>query len=444
MNDFERVLIAGTGPTSLQLAVMVKDRPGSVVAIAGRKSVRSDGFFLAFRESDRKVRVDVQNDKNRGAAGECVVDELFQGFETVAGEWRMLVLAVTADAYTHVLRQLDDRVLARVRCVVLVSPTFGSNSLVRNFLTSQGLNAEVISFSSYLGDTRWPEGVPADRVLTAAVKKRLYIGSSRGQSANLDLLCEMHHRLGVAMEVVDDPVEAETRNISLYVHPALFMNDIALNAVFFETEPVKYVYKLVPEGPVAPSLVHEMVAQWKELTEICRQMGVPGVNLLRFMVDDSYPVREESISRRDVERFERLPSIHQEYLVYVRYASLLVDPFSEPDADGRYFDFSAIPIRRVFVDGAGRWEVPRMPKEDYYRTKVIQGVARHMGVACPTIDTLIARYEHALEDAGRAHTDRPLSDAFVVRDFREDVAMICDEIGKARGDRRADMGRPTT
>ena len=432
MNDFERVLIAGTGPTALQLAVMMKDRPGSVVAIAGRESVRSDVFFSRLRENDGKVRVDVQNDKNRAAAGECVIDELFQGYESVAGEWHTLVLAVTADAYTPVLRQLGQRVLERLGCVVLVSPTFGSNSLVRNFLRSRGSDAEVVSISSYLGDTRWPDGTPSHRVLTAAIKKRLYIGSSRGRSENLDLLCGIHRRLGVAMEVVDDPVAAETRNISLYVHPALFMNEIALNAVFFETEPVKYVYKLVPEGPITPSLVHEMVSQWKELTNICLDMGVRGVNLLRFMLDDSYPVREESVSRRDIEQFEQLPSIHQEYLVYVRYASLLVDPFSEPDANGRYFDFSAIPIRRVFVNGAGQWDVPRMPKEDYYRTKVIQGVARHLGVACPTIDTLIARYERALQKAARALADQPLSDAFVVRDFREDVDMICQEIEKAR------------
>ncbi len=54
------------------------------------------------------------------------------------------------------------------------------------------------------------------------------------------------------------------------------------------------------------------------------------------------------------------------------------------------FDFSAIPIRRVFVNGAGEWDVPRMPKEDYYRTKIIQGIGRHLGVACPTIDTFRA------------------------------------------------------
>lgn len=428
MSDLGRVLIAGTGPTSVQLAVMVKERLGSAVGIAGRESARSATFFSALEGNGRAVRVDVQNDQHRAAAGECRVDELYQGYEAVTGEWDTLVLAVTADAYTRVLRRIDRRVLGRVGCVVLVSPTFGSNYLVRNYLRGLGADAEVISLSSYLGGTRWWDGTPSHHVLTAAIKKRLYVGSSRGRSENLDLLCDVHRHVGVDMEVMGAPIEAETRNISLYVHPALFMNEISLNAVFFESEPIKYVYKLVPEGPITPALVNDIVNQWKEVGHIVGKMGLKGVNLLRFMVDDSYPVRPESISRADVERFEELPPVHQDYLVYVRYASLLVDPFSEPDAEGRYFDFSAVPLRRIFVNGEGQWDVPRMPKEDYYRTKVIQGVARYLGVDCPTIDKLLARYEGAIEEAARVHAGEPLSDAFVVRDFREDLDLICEEV----------------
>ncbi|GAA1287322.1 opine metallophore biosynthesis dehydrogenase [Saccharothrix xinjiangensis] len=431
MSDFRRVLIAGTGPTSVQLAVMLKDRLGCTIGIAGRESARSAAFFADVERNGGVVRVDVQNGKDRAAAGECPVDELFQGYEAVTGEWDALVMAVTADAYAQVLTRIDRDVLSRVRCVVLVSPTFGSNSLVRNCLKGRAGEAEVISLSSYLGGTRWKDGTPSSHVLTAAVKKKLYIGSSRGRSENLDLLCDAHRRLGVTTEVMGTPLEAETRNISLYVHPALFMNEISLDAVFFNPEPVRYVYKLVPEGPITPTLVNEMVNQWKEIGNIIGKMGLKGVNLLRFMVDDSYPIRPESISREDIERFEELPPVHQDYLVYVRYASLLVDPFSEPDANGRYFDFSAVPLRPVFVDGEGRWDVPRMPKEDYYRTKVIQGVARHLGVDCPTIDKLISRYERTLEEAARVRAGEPLSDAFAVQDFREDLAMICEEITKA-------------
>jgi hypothetical protein len=174
-----------------------------------------------------------------------------------------------------------------------------------------------------------------------------------------------------------------------------------------------------------------MVALWKELTALVVKMGATGVDLLRFMVEDSYPVRPESVSPEDIDRFAQLPVIHQEYLVYVRYASLLVDPFSDPDENGRYFDFSAIPIRSIFVDSAGQWDVPRMPKEDYYRTKIIQGVARHLGSPCPTIDKLLTAYEEKLTGATEARPGERFSDAFLVQDFDDDLSMIRAEISGA-------------
>lgn len=429
MDDLGRVLIAGTGPTAVQTAVLV-GQLGRAVGIAGRASVRSDAFFTALAGSGGTLLIDVQNDKHRGLAGECRVEQQFRGYETVAGEWDTLILTVTADAYVPVLQQLDRRVLQQLDRIVLVSPTFGSNALVRRYAKQRGARPEVISFSSYLGDTRWPGGTPTHSALTAGVKRRIYAGSTIRRSDALDRLRGLHESVGVTVEVVDRPVEAETRNISLYVHPALFMNEVTLNAVFVEPEPTKYVYKLFPEGPITPTLIRNMVAQWQELTAIVVELGASGVNLLEFMLEDSYPVRPESISATDVAAFERLPATHQEYLVYVRYASLLIDPFSEPDRDGRYFDFSAIPIRPVFRNGTGEWDVPRMPKEDYYRTKIIQGVARHLGVACPTIDALLATYERELERAARARAGDRVSDAFVVQDFGEDLRMICAEISE--------------
>lgn len=435
MDDLGRVLIAGTGPTAVQMAVLV-GRLGRAVGVAGRESVRSDAFFTALAGSGSTLRIDVQNDKHRALAGECRVEQQFRGYETVAGEWDTLILTVTADAYVPVLQQLDRRVLQQLDRIVLVSPTFGSNALVRRYATQHGADPEVISFSSYLGDTRWPGGIPTGSALTAGVKRRIYAGSTVRRSDALDRLRDLHESVGVTVEVLDRPVEAETRNISLYVHPALFMNEVTLHAVFVEPQPTKpqptkYVYKLFPEGPITPTLIRNMVAQWQELTAIVVRLGARGVNLLEFMLEDSYPVRPESIGAADVAAFERLPRTHQEYLVYVRYASLLIDPFSEPDRDGRYFDFSAIPIRPVFRNGAGEWDVPRMPKEDYYRTKIIQGVARHLGVACPTIDALLATYERELERAARARAGERVSDAFVVQDFGDDLRMICAEISGA-------------
>jgi hypothetical protein len=423
MRELGNVLIAGTGPTAVQTAVLIGRLEGAV-GIVGRESVRSAAFFTSLAETGGALRVDVQNDQHQALAGDCRLDRWFRGYSTVTGEWNTLILTVTADAYVPVLRQLDRRVLARLDRIILLSPTLGSSSLVREYAVQEGANPEVISFSSYLGDTRWPGGTPGSTVLTAGVKRRIYVGSTTPASHALDRLRTLHEAVGVTAEILDLAIEAESRNISLYVHPALFMNDVTLGAVFVEPEPTTYVYKLFPEGPITPALIRTMVAMWQELTAVVVALGGTGVNLLAFMLEDSYPVRPESISAADVVAFESLPTIHQEYLVYVRYASLLIDPFSEPDREGRYFDFSAVPIRPIFRNATGEWDVPRMPKEDYYRTKVIQGVARHLAVVCPTIDTLLTAYEAQLERATKALEGEPLSDAFTVDDFDTDLAMI--------------------
>ena len=152
---------------------------------------------------------------------------------------------------------------------------------------------------------------------------RLYAG----HSDLVDKLSRLYKELNIELGVMRTPLEAEARNISLYVHPALFMNDFSLSAIFDESGSRKYVYKLFPEGPITQVLIRSMLSQWKEMMNILNQLGMKGINLSQFMTDDNYPVRNESLSRQDIDSFDQLQAIHQEYLLYIRYASLLIDPF---------------------------------------------------------------------------------------------------------------------
>ncbi|MFB9325559.1 opine metallophore biosynthesis dehydrogenase [Paenibacillus aurantiacus] len=426
MSEFDRILLLGTGPASIQLAVACRRMWQSRVAIAGRESVRSAAFFEAMHAGHSLASASVQNDQHYAMAGECVFDGVFRGYETVQGQWDTLILAVTADAYLEVLKRLPPGVLREAKCLVLVSPTFGSNRLVHSYMRSIRPDAEVISCSTYFGDTRWLNGDPTNRVITAAVKRKINLGSTEARSVNVRRLQAGFARLGIAADILNSPLAAETRNISLYVHPPLFMNTFALQAIFEPGDIPKYVYKMFPEGPITPSLIGDMLAQWNEMMGIVDRLRIPRLNLLQFMTDDNYPVRPESLPRAEIERFEQLEPIHQAYLLYVRYASLLIDPFSEPDKEGRYYDFSAVPIRPVFVNKEGCLDIPRMPKEDYYRIKIIQGIARHLGAECPTIDRFIDKYEETIRRAAAASYVVPLSEAFAVQTFEEDVKRICD------------------
>ncbi|MGG0848657.1 opine metallophore biosynthesis dehydrogenase [Peribacillus simplex] len=431
MNDFKRVLLLGTGPTSIQLAMNLKNQLNCYVGIVGRESVRSEIFFETLKENNHLVRVSVQNEKHRTMQGECFIDQVFRDYGTIKGEWDTIIFAVTTDTYIEVLKQINNEILKPVRCIVLISPTFGSNSLINNYMNQRNSDAEIISFSTYYGDTRWMHDKPSNNVLTTAVKKKIYIGSTQYPSKNVEGLCKLYEQLGITLETMESPIEAETRNISLYVHPPLFMNDFTLRAIFGDLESKKYVYKLYPEGPITQYLIRDMLAQWKEIMNILGKLNIKNLNLLKFMTDDNYPVRLESLSRHDIEDFNHLEAIHQEYLLYIRYTALLIDPFSEPDKNGKYFDFSAVPIRKMFVNREGYLDIPRMPKEDYYRIKIIQGIAKYLNINCPTIDKFIKKYENKIEKVAQSHEGELLSNAYVVQSFDEDLNMICNEIGKS-------------
>ncbi len=94
------------------------------------------------------------------------------------------------------------------------------------------------------------------------------------------------------------------------------------------------------------TLIREMRLMWKEMMAILQAFRVPSVNLLQFMVKEIYPVRPETFDEGDIEHFEILPDILQEYLLYVSTTAILIDPFSQPDENGHYFDFSAVPFSK--------------------------------------------------------------------------------------------------
>lgn len=430
MNELGKILIAGTGPAALQSAVLLGKLPGTL-GLAGRESQRALTFFDALEAQGNMLHATVQNERHRSLAGQVRIDQCFRGYQRVAGKWNTLLLAVTADAYLEVLGQLAATVLCGLDRIVLLSPTLGSARLVEQYAKPCGAKPEVISFSSYLGDTRWAQQVSGTCVLTAGVKTRIYAGSTAGSSPALAQLCQLHESVGTAVQVLEHPVDAEARNMSLYVHPALFMNEFTLQAVFGSTQPPKYVYKLYPEGPITPTLIHTLVQTWHEISKIIGALGGRKINLLEFMLHDGYPVHRQSIDSASVSEFEQLPAIHQEYLIYVRYASLLIDPFSQPDPAGRYFDFSAVPIKPIFRNDDGDWEVPRMPKEDYYRTKIIQGLAQQLKISCPTLDTLLTNYQHALARSGQLLAGQPCSKDFEAQDFAGDLEILGDGLRSA-------------
>ncbi|WP_429370511.1 opine metallophore biosynthesis dehydrogenase [Paenibacillus sp. DS2015] len=426
----KRVLILGTGSAAIQIAVNLKTKLDCSVGIAGRISARSKIFFSELNENNNRVCVHIQNNEHISMSGECFIDHAFAGYETISEEWDTIIVSVTNNAYISVIKQLDLEFMKRVQCVVLVSPIMGSNHLVSHFLKQSGCSAEVVSFSTYYAATKGRDS--ATEVLTKAVKKKIYIGSTDKNSEACSQLSNVLNQLGIAVVLTKSPYEAESRNISIYVHSPIFMNECALDNIFGEDNNPKYAYKFYPEGPITQYVMHDILEQWKEISLILNTLEVERFNLLEFMNDDNYPVSPQSLSRDDIENFTSFDAIKQEYLLYIRYASLLIDPFSTPDANGKYFDFSAVPIQKVYQDPEGYWCIPRVPNEDYYRLKILQGTARNLTLLTPTIDKLIKNYERKLEQFAQTNQEYLLSDDFIPKCWDEEVSLICNEIRSAR------------
>jgi hypothetical protein len=423
MKILDKVLILGTGAVTVQIAVNLKTRLDCTIGIAGRISLRSKKFFNELSENKNTICVKVQNNNHYKIAGECSVDYSFMGYHNVTGEWDTIVLSVTNDAYISVIKQIDISIMKYVRNIILVTPAIGSNKLVCEYLKQTNYNVKVVSLSTYYASTRGYDS--SVKVLTHGVKKKIYIGSEYKETDICDRLSDLLQQLGIATEISENAYEAESKNISIYVHPPLFMNDNALDIISGSYDTVKYAYKFYPEGPITQYAIHDMVNQWKEISEILKYFNAKRFNLLRFMNDDNYPVMTQSLSRDDIDNFPYFCQIKQEYLVYIRYTSLLIDPFSIPDKKGRYFDFSAVPILKAYKDQEGCWYMPRIPKEDYYRLRLLQGMANITNTPTPTIDKFIITYEKKLCEFKQTHVDSLLSDDFIVHDYSDEISAIC-------------------
>ncbi len=102
------------------------------------------------------------------------------------------------------------------------------------------------------------------------------------------------------------------------------------------------------------------------------------------MVKENYPVRPETLDEGDIEHFEILAR----YLTrsaLCKIHAILIDPFSQPDENGHYFDFSAVPFQE-YKNEQDVVQIPRMPSEDYYRTAMIQHIGKMLGIETPMID----------------------------------------------------------
>jgi staphylopine/pseudopaline/yersinopine synthase len=434
VRPFGNTLLVGAGPAAIQVAADFSRGWCEKLGLLNRKGPHAARLKTELEQQQSVLSIRVQGETSSQLSGQVRVDRFYEGFENVEDIWNTVVICTPSDSFKEIVRalRLDSRNM--LKTIILLSPGIGSNLLVTSQLKQAKERVEVISLSTYYAATKYEsEQASILAAVTKALKKRIYVASSKTKGTAVLEVKRLIESLGIQCTVVGHSIEAESRGITTYVHPPFFLNDFSLREIFNSEQPSKKsMYKIYPEGPITQHTIRTMVLLWKEVSRLIQHFGFEPVNLLKFLNDDNYPVHEITLSREDIETFMERDQTRQEYLLYIRYSAILIDPFSIPDENGRYFDFSAVPYKQVYQDQHGRWVIPRIPFEDYKRLKLLEGLARKANLPMPQAGQLIQCFEKKLDafvtEKGRewVHPDT-FADT-----TREDVDAIWQEMGGGR------------
>ena len=417
MNNAFPTLILGAGPAAIQLATDIKAAGNARIGLYNRPSEKGRRLKQHLAHTPSLWLTGAGKAQRTQDDAQVTIDRYCDDLALVGGDWRRLILAVPADQYHDVLRQVPWAALPQLRSLILLSPSIGSGLMAQSLLQEAGQShVEVISLSSYYADTKYQNAEQPYRAYTKAFKQRIYLAGAgaRSDCAELDWLCSLLARHGIDAQRCNSQLAAERFSITNYVHPPLALAETTLQAIFEPQAPIQYLYKTHPEGPICPEAIADMLALSQDYQQLLNRFGIEAINLLRFLNDDNYPVPPRMVSRRWIDQFPQLAPTEQCYALFTRYTALLVDPYSEPDAQGRYYDFSAVRVARVFQDVQGRWRLPRVPQEDVRKLRVLVLLAQRLDVEMPAAQRLLARFQQALQHfatrIGAEHCHRSLLD----------------------------------
>ncbi|HID9553945.1 opine metallophore biosynthesis dehydrogenase [Serratia ureilytica] len=417
MNNAFPTLILGAGPAAIQLAADIKAAGNARIGLYNRPSEKGRRLKQHLAHTPSLWLTGAGKAQRTQDDAQVTIDRYCDDLALVGGDWRRLILAVPADQYHDVLRQVPWAALPQLRSLILLSPSIGSGLMAQSLLQEAGQShVEVISLSSYYADTKYQNAEQPYRAYTKAFKQRIYLAGAgaRSDCAELDWLCSLLARHGIDAQRCSSLLAAERFSITNYVHPPLALAETTLQAIFQPQAPIQYLYKTHPEGPICPEAIADMLALSQDYQQLLNRLGIEAINLLRFLNDDNYPVPPRMVSRRWIDQFPQLTPTEQCYALFTRYTALLIDPYSEPDAQGRYYDFSAVRVARVFQDAQGRWHLPRVPQEDVRKLRVLVLLAQRLDVEMPAAQRLLARFQQALQHfvtrIGAEHCHRSLLD----------------------------------
>ena len=212
-----------------------------------------------------------------------------------------------------------------MKTIVLISPELSSAYFIKILLEKRGRNdINIISFSNYFGATNLAEGTYT-KIIINALKGKIYLASTNVNDTEILKWVKYLKNMEIEGVICKNPLIAESKNITIFVHSPFLFNDVSLNQIFLKDPQKRYIYKLYPEGPITKYSIQDMVNLYHEIMELYKKMKIETFNLLEFL-NDSYPVLEESLHIDEIKSFMDKPKNEQIFLLYVRYCCILIDP----------------------------------------------------------------------------------------------------------------------
>lgn len=353
-NNINNVLIFGNGPVALHLYLTLRKQGSNKVGLKIRDSLKAQKFYEELKKEQFILEGKVKTELPLIAYGNTEVKPIIQNYKEILDEWETFILATPCDAYSDLLENIQFTSLKKLKTIVLVSPELSSAYFIKILLEKRGRNdINIISFSNYFGATNLAEGTYT-KIIINALKGKIYLASTNVNDTEILKWVKYLKNMEIEGVICKNPLIAESKNITIFVHSPFLFNDVSLNQIFLKDPQKRYIYKLYPEGPITKYSIQDMVNLYHEIMELYKKMKIETFNLLEFL-NDSYPVLEESLHIDEIKSFMDKPKNEQIFLLYVRYCCILIDPYSVPDEEGKYFDFSKVEYSKIFLDKNNKW-----------------------------------------------------------------------------------------
>lgn len=391
-NNINNVLIFGNGPVALHLYLTLKKQGSNKVGLKIRDSLKAQKFYEELKKEQFILEGKVKTQLPAIAYGKTEVKPIIQSSKEILDEWETFILATPCDAYSDLLENIPFTSLKKLKTIVLVSPELSSAYFIKIILEKRGRNdINIISFSNYFGATNLAEGTYT-KIIINALKGKIYLASTNVNDTETLKWVKYLKNMKVEGIICKNPLIAESKNITIFVHSPFLFNDVSLKQIFLKDSQKRYIYKLYPEGPITKYSIQDMVNLYHEIMELYKKMKIETFNLLEFL-NDSYPVLEESLHLDEIKSFTDKPKNEQIFLLYVRYCCILIDPYSVPDEEGKYFDFSKVEYSKIFLDKDRKWCIPRRPAEDYSKLNLLFYLSKYYNTTNSTMEKCLKKYE---------------------------------------------------